>query len=303
MNYAIVLPAKNEEKDLPETLESIVNQTFLPVIIVVIDNGSTDHTLEIAHSFAKKYPFIEYLYVHEGNGYRLGAPIVKLFHKGLDYILKKNYRVDYIVKMDADVRLKPDTFQEIQYYIEKQDHPPGILSCIPYINFSNTKKFMISPEWHTNGQLKVYNYQCLKEIGGLKTDMGWDCADNIQAMNKNWKTAVIPYLYYELSRPIGRFSQKKGAIRQGLGAYKLRHSLSYIFLKAIHDIFRRPYLLFSIMYLYGYISGYTKGETRTLSRSEGKLLRKLLWKSFVKRFQKREFMLLQRKQKPTKAHI
>ena len=295
MNYAIVLPAKNEEKDLPGTIESIVNQTLLPVVVLVIDNNSTDHTADIAQHYASNSPYIDYLYDNQEKGYSLGAPIMRLFHKGIDYLLRKDYKFDYIVKMDADVRLKPLTFEKIDEYIKQHTQPLGIISCVPYLHINGTKQFMISPEWHTNGQLKIYNHQCLKAIGGLKTDLGWDCADNIQAMQKNWETKVIPDLSYELSRPIGRFSLKKGAVRQGIGAYKLRHSMFYVFLKMTHDVSRKPYILLSLYYFYGYMYGAFTRTKRTLNKTEGKLLRKLLWKSFFKRLHKREFSLLQKK--------
>lgn len=294
MKYAVIIPAKNEERDLTVTLEGITNQSLLPEVVLIIDNNSTDGTAEVIKEYANKYPYVLYLFDNKGKGYELGAPIVRLFNRGLEYLTQQDYQFEYIVKMDADVKLETDTFERINEYIHEEQHPPGILSCIPSLSLNGRIKQMISPEWHTNGQLKIYNLQCLDEIGGLKADLGWDCADNIQAMQKKWKTYVIPYLTYELSRPVGRYSLKKGAVRQGLGAYKLRHSILYVLLKMFHDMFRKPYVLFSLYYFYGYISGAFKRKKRILNKKEGKMLRKLLWASFLKRLRKNQFILLQK---------
>lgn len=48
----IVIPAKNEEKNLRRCLQAVMDQnTDAPVEIVVIDSGSTDHTIEIVREF------------------------------------------------------------------------------------------------------------------------------------------------------------------------------------------------------------------------------------------------------------
>lgn len=51
MTLSIVIPAKNEEKYLPELLKSIKKQTFQGYEIIVADNESVDRTVEIARSY------------------------------------------------------------------------------------------------------------------------------------------------------------------------------------------------------------------------------------------------------------
>ncbi|MCG3267387.1 glycosyltransferase family A protein [Yoonia sp. I 8.24] len=48
MSYAVVIPAYNAERTIVETLDSILAQTCQPSEIVVVDDGSTDSTVEIA---------------------------------------------------------------------------------------------------------------------------------------------------------------------------------------------------------------------------------------------------------------
>ncbi len=48
---SIVIPALNEEQDLPRLLESIKNQTFTDYEVIVADAGSKDKTIEIAKSY------------------------------------------------------------------------------------------------------------------------------------------------------------------------------------------------------------------------------------------------------------
>ena len=50
----VVVPALNEEKWLPATLESLRAQTFKEFELVVVDNGSTDRTPELAGKWADR---------------------------------------------------------------------------------------------------------------------------------------------------------------------------------------------------------------------------------------------------------
>ena len=70
VHLSIIIPAYNEEMRLSETLEKTA--TFLQTQpytyeVLVIENGSTDRTLEIAQSFAERYPFIRAIH-EDGRG-------------------------------------------------------------------------------------------------------------------------------------------------------------------------------------------------------------------------------------------
>lgn len=54
---SIAMATYNGEKFIRQQLESIAQQTFLPVEIVVTDDGSTDKTLEIVEDFSRSAPF------------------------------------------------------------------------------------------------------------------------------------------------------------------------------------------------------------------------------------------------------
>ena len=49
---SIIVPCKNAEKWLPETIESCFNQTWSNIEIIIVDNLSTDGSLEIAKNYA-----------------------------------------------------------------------------------------------------------------------------------------------------------------------------------------------------------------------------------------------------------
>ena len=61
---SIIIPAHNEEKRLPRTLERVFafleKQTYTAEVVVV-ENGSADRTLEIAQSFATQHPQLRIL--------------------------------------------------------------------------------------------------------------------------------------------------------------------------------------------------------------------------------------------------
>ena len=60
---SVIVPVFNLEKYVIRTLDSIINQTYKDIEIIVVDDGSTDNTGEIVEVYAKKYFDIDYLIV------------------------------------------------------------------------------------------------------------------------------------------------------------------------------------------------------------------------------------------------
>ena len=61
VTVAVVIPAYNAEGTLAETISSVRNQTHRALDIVVVDDGSKDDTLAIAHEIAKIDPRVRVL--------------------------------------------------------------------------------------------------------------------------------------------------------------------------------------------------------------------------------------------------
>lgn len=51
---SVIIPIYNVEKYLRRCLDSVVNQTFRDLEIVLVDDGSPDHCGEICDEYAKK---------------------------------------------------------------------------------------------------------------------------------------------------------------------------------------------------------------------------------------------------------
>lgn len=91
---SILIGAFNAEKWIADTLRSALAQTWNRKEIIVVDDGSTDHTLSIAQQFQSQYVRV----VSQPN---LGASAAKNTARALS-------QGDYIQWLDADDLLAPD---------------------------------------------------------------------------------------------------------------------------------------------------------------------------------------------------
>ena len=55
---SVLVPARNEERSLGACLDSLVRQQYDTYEIIVLDDGSTDRTARIAHSFMGRHPSV-----------------------------------------------------------------------------------------------------------------------------------------------------------------------------------------------------------------------------------------------------
>jgi dolichyl-phosphate beta-glucosyltransferase len=67
---SIIIPARNEEVRLPQTLKNVagfVNSQAYEVEVLLVVNGSTDRTLEIATSASSQMPFLKVIREEQGG--------------------------------------------------------------------------------------------------------------------------------------------------------------------------------------------------------------------------------------------
>ena len=292
MRYAIVIPAKNEEKNLEQLFDTIASQTIQPIVCLLLDDESEDHTNAVFDSYKEKFDFFDYYKTKGAIKYQVGAHIANLFNKGVEILKERKYSFDYVVKMDADVAFENDLFEKLSEKIQGVKY--GVFSPGYFMIVNGERKNIFSPEWHSNGQLKVYHINCFDEIGGLIPSFGWDCADNILAVEKGWETAAFRDVFFEMKRPIGRFSLYEARRRQGIGAYYLGYHPLYLLIKGIYGMLEKPYITGSFIYWFNYLKTFFNKDKRILNKSQVLILRKLFWQSLFSRFRKKEFSLLQK---------
>lgn len=82
---SVIIPAYNAEKYLEECLNSVLNQTYKDVEIVVINDGSVDGTRSILDNYAQSHENI--VVIHTENGGVSRARNIGLSHATGDYIM------------------------------------------------------------------------------------------------------------------------------------------------------------------------------------------------------------------------
>lgn len=89
---SVILPMYNAEKTIAECMDSIIRQTYTNIEIIVIDDGSTDNSVEIVKKYVDKRIKI----------YRYRHNYIANLNRGF---LRCNGK--YIARMDADDRMCP----------------------------------------------------------------------------------------------------------------------------------------------------------------------------------------------------
>ena len=108
MKFSVIVPVYNTQKYLKRCIESVLNQTYKNYEIILINDGSTDNSLEIL----KKY---------ESNN---KVKIITQKNHGLSYT--RNVGIshatgDYVILLDSDDFLEKDLFKVLNLNIKNED--------------------------------------------------------------------------------------------------------------------------------------------------------------------------------------
>jgi chlorobactene glucosyltransferase len=137
-SVSVLIPARNEERNIGPCLNSGLQQDFPVTDITVVDDGSTDSTAEIVEEIQRRDHIIQLVRIRElppgwiGKNYAL--------HRGA-----QTSKSDYLLLLDADVRLSPGCLAHTMRYALQQDS--DLVTMFPAVKWVTFWEKVILPIW------------------------------------------------------------------------------------------------------------------------------------------------------------
>ena len=124
----VIVPAYNEEKNLSNILDSLLEQSYPHIEIVVVNDGSADGTAEIARNYMRRYSRIQLVDLAPPNHGKTAA-----LNAGISVS-----NGEYIVVMDADGVVERNCVMRMMAALTR----PGIIAVAGNVKVANRTTFL-----------------------------------------------------------------------------------------------------------------------------------------------------------------
>lgn len=162
---SIIVPVYNVDQYLEECIDSIVNQSYRNIELIIVDDGSTDNCAEIMDSYANKDERI--IVIHKQNG-------------GLVSARKAGISVasgDYIFNVDGDDSIVTDCIQKLVDIVECEK--ADIVTSAAYDGINILKDSLPTGVYNNDERLKIL----------------WS---NMLAANGFYSFGILPFIWGKL---------------------------------------------------------------------------------------------------------
>lgn len=281
MRIYIVIPAYNEEASITQTLQSLVEQTFLPEKILVVNDNSTDGTQKCIDAVSEKHSFIHSVSFASEAIHQPGSKVINAFNKGLE-TLDTDY--DIICKFDADL-IFPKNYLQTIVTLFKENPNCGMAGGFCYIEKKGEWVLEnLTNKDHIRGALKAYRKACFVQMKGLKNTMGWDTVDELLAQYHGWEIKTDPSLQVKHLKPTGASYSKSSKYKQGEAFYKMRYGKLLTHIAAAKLGVKKRNFSYYLNCIQGYQKAQSKKEAFVVSEEEGRFIRAVRWKGIKRKF-------------------
>jgi glycosyltransferase involved in cell wall biosynthesis len=256
MKYIMVTPVKNEEDSLPKLVKSVLEQTIKPSLWVIVDDGSTDKTVDIIGNLTNKCNWIEAIRV-EGGQRDLGVHISHVCREGFNFAIKYCTQQDigykYIALVDADIILKPEYFEKLMREFEKNQNL-GVASGRGANIIGNRIVEDKQRDDLPSGGARLWRKRCFEDTGGYLLTKSPDSVSNVKAIIKGWDTKQFHHVKFVSTRAhASAEGYWRGYNQFGSNNYFIGYTPIHALLKGVKLLLEKPYYT-GFAYLWGYFS-------------------------------------------------
>ena len=234
-NVTIVIPAYNEERNIKETMESVLNLDYQKdkLELIVVNDGSCDNTKEIVESVMMEHPDSGIKLINQGNkgkGAALNAAL-------------KIAKGEFFTTMDSDSLIRKDALKKI---IPKFDDS-GVAAVLPLMKVWNPKNLLQRIQWceylinlfykrlmaildcvHVApGPFSTYRKDTIKNLGGFdEKNLVEDLEITLRLQKKHYKIlqTFSTEVYTKVPDTLRKFYNQRNRWYKGtfLNAFKYR---------------------------------------------------------------------------------
>ena len=201
---SIIVPVYNEEEYVSTCLDSLINQTLDDIEIILIDDNSTDNSLNILLDYAKKYPNIK-VYHNEKN---IGQGASR--NRGLSLVTG-----EYIGFVDSDDYIRNTMYEDMYKAVINNNYPELVTTEILFVKddgyanrdlefLSRGKEKIINPTLDKNAVIsespavcnKIFRSDTLKDFYFVEDSLFEDIPFSYTKYMEASKVVTIPSINY-----------------------------------------------------------------------------------------------------------
>lgn len=257
-SYIVITPVRDEAQYIGKTIESMVGQRIRPSRWVIVDDGSSDSTPQLAEAAAARVPWITVIRRKDRGARKSGGGVVEAFYDG--YAAIRDLRWDYLVKLDGDL-----SFDE-QYFatcLERFAADPSLGIGGGTICVTERGRLKVEsagdPSFHVRGATKIYRHACWQSISPLVQAPGWDTIDEVRANLHGWTTRTFHDIQLVQHKTTGSADGAwRNWYKNGRANYMTGYDPVFMGAKCLKRVFANPPVIAAVALAAGFCSGYVR---------------------------------------------
>ena len=259
---AVISPARNEERTLLRTVASMEAQTRLPVLWILVDDGSTDRTPELMRETAARLPWVRVVSRSDRGFRKLGGGVIEAFDAGRATI---DVEYDFIAKLDVDMEFGPRYFERILELFAADPKLAAASGKVFHPDQSGLVEERIIDEM-VAGAFKLYRRDVFERIGGFVHAVMWDGIDIHRSRIVGFRTGGFrdPELRLIHLRVMGSTDKNvyRGRLRWGRGQWFMGSSFLYVVASGLFRMRERPCVVGGLLIIVGFLDGWLRRQPR-----------------------------------------
>lgn len=226
---SIITPVYNCEKYIKRCIQSLLEQTYKEIEIIMVDDGSKDRSADVIKTFQNSNDNIIYMYQeNSGPGVARNRAIQKATGK-------------YLLFVDSDDYLRDDYIEELVEIAEK-NKSQLVIAGYTMVFEDGRNEIKVIPEFYKRNTSEEWAYRISACCSRMYLREFWRKNNIMFSEERDARAEDVPIVLFS------NVMAQNIAIMKNAGYYYYQHSNSAMNTKSKKVLFKFPYKAFEEMY-------------------------------------------------------